>query len=131
MEAKIFDQDNNSFCNEKVLNFLMKKIETLKIELKKPWNINLSKPLTPTKDYIFKKIAPIENPRSPITCQFCPGNPVKLKSKKGYKTHCIKFHREETPDMSAIQDDPEVSCLLTKENGKRCTKSYTLDQIYR
>ena len=131
VESKIFDQENNSYCNEKVLNFLMKKIEKLKDELTKPWNTNLSKPLTPTKDYIYKKISPIQNPRSPIPCQFCPGKPVKLKNKKGYKTHCIKFHRDETPDMSAIPDDPEVSCLLTKENGKQCKKSYNIDQIYR
>lgn len=131
VNAKIFDQENNSYGNERILKFFMRKIETLKSELEKTWNSNLSKPITPTKDYIYKKIETIENPRSPITCEFCPGKPVKLKSKKGYKTHCIKFHREETPDMSKIPDDPEVRCLLNKENGIQCKKSYNSDQIYR
>lgn len=130
--ARLFDQDNNGYANEKILNFLMKRVETLKLELKKPWNSNLSKPLTPTKEYIFKKISPISNPRDPIKCQFCRKKDTFIKSKKGYKSHCIKFHKNEgKPNLSEIPDDIEVTCMLTKENGNRCKKSYDVDQIYR
>ena len=94
-------------------------------------NPSLSKPITPTKDYVFKQITPIEKPRPPIKCSLCLDKITHLKSKKGYKIHLAKFHKNEAkPDLKAVPDDPEVHCMLEKK-GIRCTKSYDLDQIYR
>ena len=130
-QARLFDQDNNSFVNERYLKIFPKCVEKLKKHLDDPWNSMLSKPRTPTKDYVFKKISPIENPRDPITCHLCPKKPV-LKNKKGYKIHCIKFHKNEaTQDFSQITDDIGVTCMLTKKDGSRCSKIFDIDQIYR
>lgn len=131
LRARLYDKDYNSFVNEKPLNLLVKRIEVLKTEVSKTWNSNLSKPLTPTKDFVFKRITPIEKRRLPIKCSLCLEKITYLKSKKGYKNHLAKFHKNERqPDMKAVPEDPEVHCMLEKK-GVRCTKSYDLDQIYR
>lgn len=131
VKAKLFDQEHNSYGNEIQIKFLLKRIEALREKLNNSWNTKLSKPLTPSKDYVFKKISPIENPISPIRCEICLKKTF-LKTKKGYKIHCIKFHKNvPKPDFTKIPDDVEVSCMLSKEDGTRCTKSYDVDQIYR
>ena len=92
LSARIFDKESNSFANEKILDLFKKKIEDLTSQLEKPWNSNLSKPITPTKDYKFKLISPLETPAETINCALClqkDNKIVKLKSKKVYKVHLI------------------------------------------
>ena len=133
LNARIFDKESNMFANEKALDLFVKKIEHLETQLKNPWNCNLSRPMTPTKDYEVKIISPLRNPRDPILCTLClsQNRTVNLKSKKGYKVHLIQGHKNEThPDLSLIPDDVGITCLLTK-NGKKCLKKFSADQIYR
>lgn len=132
--ARVYDKDYNSFINEIRLDMMLKRIDHLSNELNKRWNDNLTKPITPTKNSIFKKISPLANPRDPILCALCLhlNKNVYIKSKKGYKSHLNKQHKnQQKPDMNLIEDDIEVHCMLTKDNGKRCTKSFDVDQIYR
>ena len=133
INARLFDKESNMFANERALDLFVKKIDHLEIQLKKPWNCNLTRPLTPTKDYEFKIISPLRNPRDPIPCSLClsKNKTVKLKSKKGYKVHLIQKHKNEThPDITLIPDDIGVSCMLTKD-GIKCQKTFGMDQIYR
>ena len=133
LNARLFDKESNMFANEKALDLFVKKIEHLEIQLKKPWNCNLSRPLTPTKNYEFKIISPLKNPRETISCSLClsKNKTVKLKSKKGYKVHLIQKHKDETqPDLTSIPDDIGVTCMLTKD-GNKCQKKFSVDQIYR
>ena len=134
VNGRLFDQDSNMFGNEKVLDTFMKKIEDLNTQLEMPWNSDLSKPFTPKKAYEFKWISPLETPRDPIKCPLCAQDHkiTTLKSKKVYKIHLLQRHKnEDKPDLSLIPDDVEVSCMLTKANGKKCQKKYDVDQIYR
>ncbi len=131
--ARIFDEESNMFANEKALDLFVKKIEHLETQLNKPWNCNLSRPMTPTKNYEVKIITPLKNPRDPISCELClsKNQTVKLKSKKGYKVHLIQGHKNETqPDLTLIPDDDRITCLLSK-NGTKCEKKFCADQIYR
>ena len=133
LNARIFDKESNMYANEKPLDLLVKKIGDLETQLKKPWNCNLTRPMTPTKDYEVKIISPIKIPRDPISCELCASKnqTKKLKNKKGYKVHLIQGHKNEThPDLSLIPDDIGVTCLLSKD-GKKCQKKFGVDQIYR
>ena len=124
LNARIFDKESNMYANEKPLDLLVKKIGDLETQLKKPWNCNLTRPMTPTKDYEVKIISPIKIPRDPISCELCASKnqTKKLKNKKGYKVHLIQGHKNEThPDLSLIPDDIGVTCLLSKD-GKKCQK---------
>lgn len=93
--ARIFDKESNIFANERILNLFVQKIEDLSSQLEKPWNSNLSKPVSPTKDYEFKLISPLANPRDPINCSLCleRNKITSLKSKKVYKIHLINKGR--------------------------------------
>jgi len=93
--ARIFDKESNIFANERILNLIVKKIEDLSSQLEEPWNSNLSKPVSPTKDYEFKLISPLVNPRDPINCSLCleRNKITSLKSKKVYKIHLINKGR--------------------------------------
>ena len=93
--ARIFDKESNIFANERILNLFVQKIEDLSSQLEEPWNSNLSKPVSPTKDYEFKLISPLANPRDPINCSLCleRNKITSLKSKKVYKIHLINKGR--------------------------------------